>query len=284
MPRDWCLPGPRVRRHAGVAIISARAATAPVGARSSPLSRACRGAAVDLRMSQSPGPFTSSTIGRRARPNGCSARLLETRRCRIGRGPVPHAALERRIWISGRRADAGRQFARALEAALAASDRSEAGWARLATGDMHYQDGHVDRARADWELSRSDFVAAGDANGEFEVVDDIENSIPGLERRPYAERCLAIAREQQDPLLEARARERWGGGLARRRPARCRADRAGTRGLGDAAARTARRSCTSATRSRCLAGRCASTARSIARFPSTAKRYGPPNARRFSTR
>ncbi len=78
---------------------------------------------------------------------------------------------------------------------------------------MHYQDGHVDRARADWELSRSDFVAAGDANGEFEVVDDIENSIPGLERRPYAERCLAIAREQQDPLLEARARERWGGGL-----------------------------------------------------------------------
>ena len=50
---------------------------------------------------------------------------------------------------------------------------------------------------------RSDFVAAGDANGEFEVVDDIENSIPGLERRPYAERCLAIAREQQDPLLEA---------------------------------------------------------------------------------
>ena len=113
----------------------------------------------------------------------------------------------------GRRADASREFARALEAALAASDRGEAGWTRLATGDMHYQDGHVDRARADWELSRSDFVAAGDANGEFEVVDDIENSIPGLERRPYAERCLAIAREQQDPLLEARARERWGGGL-----------------------------------------------------------------------
>jgi CHAT domain-containing protein/tetratricopeptide (TPR) repeat protein len=113
----------------------------------------------------------------------------------------------------GRRADASREFARALDAALAASDRSEAGWTRLATGDMHYQDGDIDRARADWDLSRSDFVAAGDANGEFEVVDDIENSIPGLERRPYAERCLAIAREQQDPLLEARARERWGGGL-----------------------------------------------------------------------
>ncbi len=133
--------------------------------------------------------------------------LPDRQRARAARG------LGRAYLDLGRRADASREFARALDAALAASDRSEAGWTRLATGDMHYQDGHVDRARADWELSRSDFVAAGDANGEFEVVDDIENSIPGLERRPYAERCLAIAREQQDPLLEARARERWGGGL-----------------------------------------------------------------------
>jgi len=113
----------------------------------------------------------------------------------------------------GRRADAGREFARSLDAALAAADRREAGWTRLSVGDLHYQDGHIDQARAAWDLAREDFVAAGDAHGEFEVVDDIENSVSGLDRRPYAERCLAIAREQQEPLLEARARERWGGGL-----------------------------------------------------------------------
>jgi CHAT domain-containing protein/tetratricopeptide (TPR) repeat protein len=133
--------------------------------------------------------------------------LPELQRARATRG------LGRAYLDLGRRSDATREFGRSLAAALAAADRDEAGWTRLATGDMHYQDGDIDKARADWELSRQDFVAAGDAYGEFEVVDDIENSISGVERRPYAERCLAIAREQQDPLLEARARERWGGGL-----------------------------------------------------------------------
>jgi CHAT domain-containing protein len=113
----------------------------------------------------------------------------------------------------GRRTNAAEAFARALDAALAASDRDEAGWARRWAGWIHYGDGRPDVAQALWEDARVDFAAAGDRPGEFEVLDDIAVKMTGLERRPYAERCFAIAQELQDPLLEARARARWGGGL-----------------------------------------------------------------------
>jgi len=112
-----------------------------------------------------------------------------------------------------RRTHAAEAFARALEAAVADGDRDEAGWARRWAGWIHYGDGRPDAAQALWEDARADFVAAGDRPGEFEVLDDIAVKMTGLERRPYAERCFAIAHELHDPLLEARARARWGGGL-----------------------------------------------------------------------
>jgi len=108
-----------------------------------------------------------------------------------------------------RRADAAESFDRALQAALAAGDRDEAGWARRWAGAVHYGDGRPDAAQALWDAALEDFKAAGDGRGEFEVLDDIAVKMSGLERRPYVERCFAIARQLQDPLLEARARSRW---------------------------------------------------------------------------
>ena len=122
-------------------------------------------------------------------------------------------ALGQALVALGRRTHAAEAFARALDAALAAGDRDEAGWARRCAGSVHYGDGRPDAAQALWDAAREDFVAAGDLRGEFEVLDDIAVKMTGLERRPYSERCFAIARAQHDPLLEARARARWGHGL-----------------------------------------------------------------------
>jgi CHAT domain-containing protein/tetratricopeptide (TPR) repeat protein len=122
-------------------------------------------------------------------------------------------ALGQAYVATGQRARAGESFARALEAASAAGDRSEVGWARRWRGVVHYGDGQPELAQTLWELAREDFVAAHDAYGEFEVLDDIAVKLTGLNRRPSAERCFAIARAQHDVLLEARARARWGHGL-----------------------------------------------------------------------
>jgi CHAT domain-containing protein/tetratricopeptide (TPR) repeat protein len=112
-----------------------------------------------------------------------------------------------------RRSHAAEAFERAIDAASAAGERNEAGWARRWAGWLHYGDGRPDAAMKLWEASLDDFVASGDRLGEFEVLDDIAMRLSGLERRPYLDRCLAIARQRHDPLLEARARARWGGGL-----------------------------------------------------------------------
>jgi CHAT domain-containing protein/tetratricopeptide (TPR) repeat protein len=114
---------------------------------------------------------------------------------------------------SGRPDKAAEAFARALDAALAAGDRGEAGWARRWVGTIHYGEGRPAEARTVWEIARDDFAAVGDVLGEFEVLDDIAVSVSGIDRRPYVERCFAIARDRRDPLLEARARVRWAHGL-----------------------------------------------------------------------
>ena len=140
-------------------------------------------------------------------PIACRPDLTNHQRARSERAlGLAYVALNRRT-------HAAEAFARALEAALADGDRDEAGWARRWAGWIHYGDGRPDVALPLWEDARADFVAAGDRHGEFEVLDDIAVRMTGLERRPYAERCFAIAHELHDSLLEARARARWGGGL-----------------------------------------------------------------------
>ena len=104
-------------------------------------------------------------------------------------------------------------LARALDAATAVGDRNEQGWARRFIGALRYGEGHGDQARALWNAARDDFVASGDARGEFQVLDDLALLLQGLEQRPLVERCYAIAIAERDPLLEARVRRRWGQAL-----------------------------------------------------------------------
>ncbi len=136
-------------------------------------------------------------------PIACRPDLTNRQRARARRAlGLAYIALSRRT-------DAAEQFARAMEAALSAGDRDEAGWARRWAGAVHYGDGRPDAAQALWDAALEDFKAVGDGRGEFEVLDDIAVKMTGLERRAYVERCYAIARELHDPLLEARARSRW---------------------------------------------------------------------------
>ena len=113
----------------------------------------------------------------------------------------------------GRLADASSSFSRALEIALAASDRQEAGWARRGMGSIRYGDGRLDEARVFWNAAQEDFVAVGDARGQFEVLDDMALAGTAVEKRIHLERALQVARDLGDPVLEARARHRWGQAL-----------------------------------------------------------------------
>ena len=109
-----------------------------------------------------------------------------------------------------RRAEAAEPLAGALAAAISSGDRFEMGWARQWIGVLHYGDGRADQARAIWMLALDDFRAAGDGRGEFEVLDDLAIITPGLDGRELHERAYAIAVAERNPLLEARARFRWG--------------------------------------------------------------------------
>jgi CHAT domain-containing protein/tetratricopeptide (TPR) repeat protein len=118
-------------------------------------------------------------------------------------------ALGQAYVATGRHAEAAGLLARALESALAASDRGEAGWARRWAGTVHWAEGRASEARASWSAALGDFAAAGDTLGEFEALADLAMAARGLDRRPSLERCLSIARTRGDPLLEARARRLW---------------------------------------------------------------------------
>jgi CHAT domain-containing protein/tetratricopeptide (TPR) repeat protein len=117
------------------------------------------------------------------------------------------------LYEQHRRQEAAGAFDRALEAAEAAGDRSERGWARLWIGTLRYGEGHADQASSLWNAARDDFVASGNWVGEFEVVDNLGHLVQSLDLRPLAERCYRIAIEHRAPLLEARARRRWGRAL-----------------------------------------------------------------------
>lgn len=117
------------------------------------------------------------------------------------------------LYEQHRRQEAAGHFARALEAADAADDRGERGWARRWLGILRYGDGHADEARSLWNAARSDFIASGDWRGEFEVIENLGLLSEALDVRPLTERCYQIAIEQHAPLLEARARRRWGRAL-----------------------------------------------------------------------
>jgi CHAT domain-containing protein/tetratricopeptide (TPR) repeat protein len=104
-------------------------------------------------------------------------------------------------------------LARAFEAADKSGDRLERGRSRRLIGSVHYEQGRADEARAEWTAARDDFVAVGDLRDEFEVISDLTLLSRGLEQRPHVERCYAIAVALSDPLLEARARRRWGQSL-----------------------------------------------------------------------
>ncbi len=133
--------------------------------------------------------------------------LMSSQRARAER------ALGQALINQSRRDRAGDAFARALDAALAAGDRDEAGWARRWAGAVRYGNGQAAEAKALWDLALEDFAAAGNERGAFEVNDDLALNANGLDRRPYCERCFQIGRALQDPLLEARARARWAHGL-----------------------------------------------------------------------
>jgi len=141
------------------------------------------------------------------RPILARADLISSQRARAER------ALGQALINQSRRDRAGDAFARALEAALAAGDRNEAGWARRWAGSVLYGNGQAADAKALWDLALEDFAAAGNQRGAFEVNDDLALNANGLDRRPYCERGFQIGRALQDPLLEARARARWAHGL-----------------------------------------------------------------------
>ena len=134
-----------------------------------------------------------------------------------GLSTVEHAktlrGLGAALFEQNRRVEAADALARALDAATAVGDRNEQGWARRFIGALKYGEGHGDQARALWNAARDDFVASGDARGEFQALDDLALLLQGLEQRPLVERCYAIAIAQRDPLLEARVRRRWGQAL-----------------------------------------------------------------------
>lgn len=140
-------------------------------------------------------------------PVTCRPDLTDRQRARSER------ALGQAYVALNRRSHAAEAFERAIDAATTAGDRNEAGWARRWAGWLHYGDGRPDTAMALWGAALDDFVATGDRLGEYEVLDDMAMRLSGLERRPYLERCLVIARERHDSLLEARARTHWGVGL-----------------------------------------------------------------------
>lgn len=117
------------------------------------------------------------------------------------------------LFEQNRRVEAAQTLDLALEAAIALGDRSEQGWTRRYIGALRYGEGLGDQARALWHAARDDFVASVDLRGEFQANDDLALLTQGLEQRPLVERCLAIALELDDPLLEARARRRWGPAL-----------------------------------------------------------------------
>ena len=144
---------------------------------------------------------------RRLTPLAARSDLTDGQRARVLRG-IGHSLIEQQ-----RRPEAAEPLRRALEIALATGDRSEMGWTRKLTGTLRYGEGRIDEARGLWNLARIDFVEAGDARGEFEVLDDLALVQTGLASRPLLERALALARDQNDPLMEARARARWGHAL-----------------------------------------------------------------------
>lgn len=113
------------------------------------------------------------------------------------------------LMAQGRMRDAGECFAAAIDAAVAAEDRDEAARSRLLAGRVHYAEGRPEEARALWNLARADFVAGADGRGEFDVLEALAISYPGIDRRPFLERAFDIGREQNDTLLQARARARW---------------------------------------------------------------------------
>jgi CHAT domain-containing protein/tetratricopeptide (TPR) repeat protein len=108
---------------------------------------------------------------------------------------------------------AAHALAQAFEAADKAGDRLERGRSRRLIGAVHYEQGRADDARAAWSAARDDFLAQGDLREEFQVLSDLMLLSRGLEQRSHVERCYAIAVALRDPLLEARARRRWGQSL-----------------------------------------------------------------------
>jgi CHAT domain-containing protein/tetratricopeptide (TPR) repeat protein len=131
--------------------------------------------------------------------------------------PVEHAralrGLGHALYERHRRAEAAATLTQALEGARAAGDRAEIGWARRWLAALAYGDGRRAEARELWTAARDDFIAAGDLRGEFDATDFLGLITQGLDQRPLMERCLQIAVALDDPLLEARARRRWGQSL-----------------------------------------------------------------------
>jgi CHAT domain-containing protein/tetratricopeptide (TPR) repeat protein len=152
-----------------------------------------------------------ASLERRDTPT--AAAILRPLVARADLTPRQQARAQRGLGLTalhgGRPEDAAGHFERALEAASAAGDRSESGWARRWLGTVDYGKGQLEKARGYWNAALEDFAAAGDATGRFEALDDLAVSTPGLARRPFLEQALVIAQERHDDLLEGRARARW---------------------------------------------------------------------------